>query len=426
MRLSATRRLLQAVASAMWIVAIVTTGAARASASSPAAITSVEPANGSIVSGSVVLTAHTSGSIGDLAFVIDGTETYPATRVAANLWKPASSWPSFSGSDGTHTIVASGHDTSNGTLGPISVAVTSNNALSFLPMGSGTLSGNLTMTAETNAGHPPSDVEFTAVGWDVKSPSRGESPDHTASDTYYATFQTATVPDGTVSITATPLYATARGIPVTQTIVVNNTPVITAQSVVNGVMTIDVSTATSGVYWMARSVDGSSLIACPNSNPGNWSCQWTTHGATGQHTVSVRTKFVNAADRIVTQVVNVGNAQGSSSPVPNVAPGSPAPGGGGTTTSSGTDGATGGSGTGTAAAVAGPPPSVYAPVAGILPASIIDTGKVPPIASLSALSGISFGGGLNIIPVLVLIGLVACCGIVLNARAWYSPPSDDP
>jgi hypothetical protein len=64
------------------------------------------------------------------------------------------------------------------------------------------------------------------------------------------------------------------------------------------------------------------------------------------------------------------------------------------------------------------PESIYATAGHALQPAIFDTGALPPIASLTPSSGLSFGNGLNIGIELLIVDLLAVGGVFWYRRRW--------
>ena len=86
----------------------------------------------------------------------------------------------------------------------------------------------------------------------------------------------------------------------------------------------------------------------------------------------------------------------------------------------GSSGATGS--TGTTHTQTSVDPAPFAPLASVVTTPGLDAARIPPVEALTPLSGLAFGNGLNLGPILLLIDLVGIGLLVYLVRTrWLAP-----
>jgi hypothetical protein len=102
---------------------------------------------------------------------------------------------------------------------------------------------------------------------------------------------------------------------------------------------------------------------------------------------------------------------------------SPGGSGGGHSSAGGAAGTTGPSGaTGATHTQTSVDPTPFAPLASVVTTRGLDSARIPPVEALTPLSGLAFGNGLNLGPILLLIDLVGIGLLVYLVRTrWLGP-----
>jgi thermitase len=253
----------------------------------PPTVSITSPANGSLVSGTINITASASDDKGvsKVDFYVD------TTLLATDSVAPYQySWNTATVADGSHAIKAVATDTASQTAqdtvtvtvdnvdSPPTVSITS-------PANSSLVSGTINITASASDDKGVSKVAFyvdsALLATDSVAP-------------YQYSWNTATVADGSHAIKAIATDTASQTAQDTVTVTVDNTqPVVTVVepaegATISGTITIKAGVTETNIDNVKYQIDGGSLVSMTYSAP-YWQASWDSASVgNGAHTVTVR------------------------------------------------------------------------------------------------------------------------------------------
>ncbi len=184
-------------------------------------ISITSPKSGATVSGNVSITTSVSSNVSSVQFQLDGS-----SLGSLDTSSPFSfSWNTSGTSNGKHMLTAVATSSSNQTVSSVAVSVTVSNATTPPPSGpsvsltspsnGSTVSGSVTVTATaTDTGGSISNVQFLLNGQDLGIP--------VTSSPYSTTWNTASVSDGSYTLSAVATDSNGKTATATDNVTVSN------------------------------------------------------------------------------------------------------------------------------------------------------------------------------------------------------------